>query len=199
MLIRFLKNCKIFAAPDDGTTGAGSTGTNQAGDQTGTEGDQTGKDQSQASDGKNNNQQTDSQSFEQLKKDFGHLLKTHTEMKSKWDKKEEDEIKLREEALKKKGEYEKLYETSKKELEELKPRTEKLEEIISAYLKNELKSLPDAAKVLIDTNKPIESQLEMIVKLKESGLLEQTKKKQGDGTPPGGGGNIAKFTDIYTK
>ena len=44
-------------------------------------GDQTGKDQSQASDGKNN-QQIDSQSFEQLKKDFEHPpLITETEKK----------------------------------------------------------------------------------------------------------------------
>jgi hypothetical protein len=115
--------------------------------------------------------------------------------------KETRERRQRDDALRKQGEFEKLYNTDHTELEALRPRLERMSATVQALLDAELQGLPkDFDKSLLPAGDP-DTQLAWLTKAKRAGLLtgEKAATKAGDGTPPQRGAASEGFASIYKK
>ena len=131
-----------------------------------------------------------------------HTVTVHTEMKTKWGKREAEEEKARQEQLKKAGEFERLYGETAPQLETLKATVTKYETALGTYLKAELASVPDNLKALIPEGDAA-SKLEWIAKAKAAGAFTPGtgggKGKGADGTPPPGSGGATKPKSEFDK
>jgi len=115
--------------------------------------------------------------------------------------KESKEKRQRDEALRTKGEFEKLYSVDHADLEILRPRLERVSAVVQALLDAELQGLPkDFDESLLPAG-DADQKLDWITKAKKAGLLtEKTpQKKAGDGTPPQRGAASEGLMAIYKK
>lgn len=132
--------------------------------------------------------------YAKLKSQYDHMLAVFKE-------KEGRERKQQEDALKKKGEFEKLYNEAMAELEALRPKAERMSGVIQTLLEAELQGMPkEFDRTLLPGGDP-DVQLDWIGKAKKSGLLKaaQQAAKPGDGTPPQAGKADEGFMGIYSK
>jgi len=118
-----------------------------------------------------------------------HTISVHTEMKTKWTKREAEEAKAREEALKKQGQFEALYNEAAPKVQTLEALNKRQEAALASYLDAELKGVPEAMRPLIPDGDAV-SKLEWITKAKVAGAFGAaaagSKGKGPDGTPPPG-------------
>lgn len=112
-----------------------------------------------------------------------HTIEVHTEMKGKFQRREQEDTHAREEALKKKGEFEALYNELKPKHDSLESRVAKQEASLARYLEEELKHVPDNLKALVPEG-DVTEKLDWINKAKASGALKPAERKPGDGSPP---------------
>ncbi|MEA3227211.1 MAG: hypothetical protein U9Q07_14775 [Planctomycetota bacterium] len=180
----------------DGTQGGGGSQTSDptdgAEDQTGTppspdQGDKSG----QTSSG------TIESQLAAMKADYDHLLQTHSEMKTKWDKQKKAEDTAKQNALKEQGKFKDLYEEDHTHLETLKPKVERYEGVINRLLETELEGLSDEMKTLIPDGDP-DKRLDWVVNAKKAGVFSQGTRAQGDNTPsPDGGEKPKTLEDLF--
>lgn len=125
------------------------------------------------------------EAFAELESKYNHMLKVFKE-------KETRERKQTEDAAKKRGEYEKLHEQASAELEQLKPRLERMSGVIQTMLDAELAALPKGFdRTLLPEGDP-DVQLAWLAKAKKAGIIKAPEaagsdgagKRGGDGTPP---------------
>lgn len=128
---------------------------------------------------------------DKLKADFAHLLQVHNEIKAR-------EQKAKEEALKKRGEFEELYKTASSELEPAKAERDRYKAALEETLKAELATLPSGfdASLIPDVD-PV-AKLAWLRKARAAGILG-TPKGQGDGTPPVKNERPQGLESLYTK
>jgi len=125
--------------------------------------------------------------FTALKAAHDHAVKTHLEMKDKWQKREEADRVANEAALAKQGEFQKLYETAKAELDPMKARLERYEAVVKKYYEAEVKGLDKAMSDVIPEGDEV-TKLEWLAKAKASGLIgSKPATATGDKTKAPGG------------
>jgi hypothetical protein len=120
--------------------------------------------------------------------------------------KESKEKRQRDEALRKQGEFEKLYSETAKELESTKPKLERMSAIVQALLDAELQGLPTTFDATLMPQGDPDQKLEWLLKAKKAGLFAGAPagtgapaRKPGDGTPPQRGAASEGFESIYNK
>lgn len=200
----FIRNDFGILEQDSGVNGGGS----QTSDSTGGAGDQTGDTSSQdkgAPGQTSSGEKSTATDFEKIKADYEHLLSVHTEMKSKLQKREEEEKAKTEKALKEQGKYKELYEatlsekdTFTKELEAVKAEREELAAALDGYLNTELQAIPDNFRNLIPEGNAAKK-LAWIANAKTEGLFTSGPRKKGDDSPPAGGKGVKTLEDYFRK
>lgn len=190
-----------FMAPDDGG-GAGS-----AGGQEGDKGNE-GKGGQQASGAPKQDELPDDPAqlkalLQKEKEAHQHTISVHTEMKGKYQKREESDAKAREEALKKQGQFESLYNEAAPKLATAEATVKRQEEALSRFLEAELMSLPENVKAIIPEGDAV-ARLDWISKAKAAGVFGQNKpgaagQKAGDKSPPPGNAGGVISLDEFNK
>jgi chromosome segregation ATPase len=179
--------------------GGGQADPNQQADPQGqTDPNTSGQNQDPQGQGSNNKQEPE---INIPKSRFDEVNNKYKELQEQLDNlnkaKEQEEL----EALKKKGEFEELYNTTQQELETYKAnakqtseRVEQLEGIIQSLVDSELSAVPEELHDLIPSNFTPEQKLTWISQAKEKGIFGTVQKNEKEEQPLGGSTNQQQQT-----